>query len=87
MRATHHGRPQEAKGSASHRIARLSVRQLTTILSDGCSLSKIGVKLRRGDLPILMKIFDKDASGAIDIEEFYDVLVSHPLGRSACGSA
>jgi Ca2+-binding EF-hand superfamily protein len=24
-----------------------------------------------------MKIFDKDASGAIDIEEFYDVLVKH----------
>ena len=42
----------------------------------GCSLDKIGVNLKRGDLPILMKIFDKDASGAIDIEEFYDVLVS-----------
>ena len=61
-------------------------------------LEAVGIKLARGDLSVLMKVFDKDSSGTLDMSEFYDALVrtsrkpgSGPvqslpqLGLEACG--
>jgi Ca2+-binding EF-hand superfamily protein len=38
-------------------------------------LEAVGIKLARGDLSVLMKVFDKDSSGTLDLSEFYDALV------------